>query len=87
MTRTNRHSSHPDHDAGEVECGEEVNGAAVIACGDVPEVFELVEEALDAVAQPVGEAVMRDLNLAGGGRGNDGLRPAPSISSRKALLS
>jgi hypothetical protein len=68
--RTNRRLAHPDHSAGEVEGGKEVAGAAVVACGDAPEVFELVEEAFDAVAQLVGDRVMGNLDFAvllGGG--------------------
>jgi len=40
-----------------MEGGEEVNGAAVVARGDVSEVLQLVEEALDPVAQLVSRLV------------------------------
>jgi hypothetical protein len=50
-----------------------VDRSAVVARGDAPEVFELVEEALDAVPEPVGDRIMRDLDLARAGRGNDRL--------------
>ena len=56
-----------------MEGGKEVDGAAVVARGDVSEVFELVEEALDAVAQFVGDGVMRDLDGAIAFGGDDGL--------------
>jgi hypothetical protein len=53
----NRHSSHP-HCAGEVDEGEEVNRATVVARGEVSEVLELVETTLDTVSQPVDVAVV-----------------------------
>jgi transposase, IS6 family len=54
-----------------VKGGEEVDGASVVAGGDVSEVFELVEEALDPIWQFVGDGVMRDEDLAGAeGRDN-----------------
>jgi hypothetical protein len=34
-----------------MEAGEEVDGAAVVACGDVAKMLEFVEEALDPIAQ------------------------------------
>src|SRR5262249_36660767 len=75
VTRKNRHLAHPDHRAGEVQGGEEIDGASVVACGDVAKVFEPVEETLDPVAQSVGEAVMRDDELAGRDRGDHSLCP------------
>src|SRR4051812_40239234 len=72
-TRLTRHSSHPDDCAGKLDGGQEVDRSAVVARGDAPEVFELVEEALDAVPEPVGDRIMRDLDLARAGRGNDRL--------------
>ena len=57
-TRLNRHLAHPDHSTGEIEAGEEVDGAAVVACGDVAKMLEFIEEALDPIAQPVGDGVM-----------------------------
>jgi hypothetical protein len=66
-----------------------VDGTSVIAGGDVSEVFKLVEEAFDPVAQLVGDGVMRDENLAGAERSEGMMAAAPecAISSRKALLS
>ncbi len=52
-SRLNRHSTHPDDGTGEMEEGEEMNGAAVIAGGDAPEVLEFVETALDPVSRLV----------------------------------
>src|SRR2546422_8269326 len=43
LARLNRHLSHPDHSTGEMEAGEEVDGAAVVACGDVAKMLEFVE--------------------------------------------
>src|SRR5690606_32188457 len=71
--RTNRHSPHPDHGGGEVDEAEEVDGEPVVAGGEAAEVLELCEAALDAVAQPVEVAVVRDGGLARAGRGDDGL--------------
>lgn len=47
-----------------MKASEEVDGAAVVASGDVSEVFELVDEALDAIAQAIGKLVMRDDDVA-----------------------
>jgi hypothetical protein len=38
-----------DHGTGNVKASEAADGAAVVACGDVSEVLELVDEALDAI--------------------------------------
>jgi hypothetical protein len=43
-----------------MEAGEEVDSSAVVACGDVAKMLEFVEEALDAIAQRVGDGVMRN---------------------------
>src|SRR6185312_8478811 len=51
-----------------------MDGAAVVARGDVSEVFELVEEAFDAVTQPIGEAVVGYLDFAVAFGGDHGLR-------------
>src|SRR5258708_35794416 len=72
-TRTNRHSAHPDHGAGKVKRGEEIDSAAVVSCSDAAEMLELVEEALDAVAQLVGDGIVRDEYLARPSGGDDGL--------------
>jgi hypothetical protein len=45
-TRTNRRLADPDHGAGDVKRGKEVDGASIISCRDVSKVFELVEEPL-----------------------------------------
>src|SRR5690606_35385826 len=72
-TRTNRHSAHPDHGCGEVDEAEEVGGEPVVSGGEAAEVLELCEAALDAVAQAVEGAVVRDRGSARTGRGDDGL--------------
>ena len=59
-TRSNRHSAYPDHSVCEIERWEEVDGTAVVSRGDTPEVFELVEEALDAIAELVCAGGVRD---------------------------
>ena len=46
------------------EC-EEVDGTPVVSCCDASEVLELVEEALDAVAPPVGVVIVGDERLSG----------------------
>lgn len=58
-----------------MEGGEEMNSAPVVAGGDASEVFELVEEAFDPVAQSVGDGVMRDDDLAGAGDGMTAVAP------------
>src|ERR1700752_1500356 len=70
--RLNRHLSHPDHSSGEVKASEEVDGAAIVACGDMAKMLELVEETLDAITKPVGQGVMRDADLAVRSGWNDG---------------
>ena len=42
-----------DTDGSERDGCEEVSGEFVVACGDAPEMLDLVEEALDEVALPV----------------------------------
>lgn len=64
MTRLNRHSAQPEQGASEVEKGEEVSVAPVVASGDAPEVLELVEAAFNAVALPVAVGVVGDGHLA-----------------------
>ena len=53
--------------------GQEVDGAPVVSGGDVSEVLELVEEALDAVPEPIGLGVVGDDDLAAAGGGDDRL--------------
>lgn len=59
----------PETNGGECECGEEVSGELVEAGGDAPEVFEFVEEPLDAIALSVDFGIDRaadpDIALAG----------------------
>lgn len=38
---------------------EEVDGAAIVSCGDAEEMFELVEAALDSVSRLVGGGIVR----------------------------
>ena len=49
----------------------EVAGELFEACGDAPVMLEFVEEALDAVAQPVGILVIGDLGFSRAVRRND----------------
>lgn len=56
--------------------GEEVDGAAIVACGAASEVFELVEAAFDAVAQLVDGWIVGEGMLAGGIGWNDGFGAA-----------
>jgi hypothetical protein len=49
-----------------------MNGAVVIASGDMAKVLQLVEEALNAVSQAVGDGVVRDGDFARGFGWNDG---------------
>ena len=58
--RSYRHSAQPDHGGCEVDEAQEVDGTPVIAGGEAPEVFELAEAALDAVARAVGGDVVGD---------------------------
>jgi len=60
-TRADRHSAQPEHDCGEVEEGEVVDGPSVVAGREASTVLELVEAALDAVAVLVGRLVLRAL--------------------------
>ena len=59
----------PQSNGGKGERGEEVSRELVEACGDAPEVFEFVEEPLDAIALAVDFGVDRaadpDIALAG----------------------
>ena len=50
--------------------GEEGFGQLVVTCGDPPKLFELVEEAFDAVAAPV-EFLVAGRFLAAGAHGRD----------------
>jgi hypothetical protein len=70
-----------------MEAGEEVDGAAVVACGDVAKMLELVEEALDPIAQRVGDGIMRNEEFTRGFGRDDGLGTGFSKRSRNALLS
>ena len=71
-TRLNRHSAHPYHCAGEVDEGEEVDGAPVVAGGDTPEVLEFVEAPLDAVSQAIDISVVVIGLCSSGMRRDDG---------------
>ncbi len=51
---------------------EEVDGAAIVSCGDAAEMFELVEAALDSVSRLVGGGIVRDRCLAIAFGGDDG---------------
>jgi hypothetical protein len=61
-------------------CGQlneagEVDGSPIIAGSTAPEVLEPVEAALDLVAVPVGDDVVRDRHLAAPVGGDDGGGP------------
>ena len=73
LTRTDRQSSHPDHASGEVGELDEVDSSPLIACGEAPKVFELIEATLDAVSLFVGGGVVRDDDLARAFRRDHGL--------------
>ena len=49
-----------------MKASEEVDGAAVVARGDMPKMLEFVEEPFDAITKSVGQGVMRDGDLASG---------------------
>ena len=62
-----------DHCGGELNSGEEVSCEFIVSCGDCPEMFEFVEEALDEVALGgVEREVARACDFAIGLRGNHG---------------
>lgn len=63
-SRTNRHSSEPDHRCGEIYAAFEVNGSAVITCCETAEVLHSVEAALDAVPLNVDGFIVRDDDFA-----------------------
>ena len=64
-----------DQESGdEMEGGKEGFGQLVVAGGDAAELFELVEEALDAVAAPIECQVVGQFLAAGRDRGNDRLK-------------
>jgi hypothetical protein len=54
-----------------MKSGKEVNGTSIVSRGDMSEVLELVEEALDPVAQFVGGCVVRDEDFSGAEGGDD----------------
>src|SRR6266568_6298093 len=89
LTRLNRHLSHPDHSTGEMEAGEEVDGAAVVACGDVAKMLEFVEEALDPIAQRVGDGIMRNDEITRRFGGDDRLGAGfgDEVAQRIAIVS
>jgi hypothetical protein len=55
-----------------LNCGEEVSCEFIVSCGDCPEMFEFVEEALDEVALGVEREVARACDFAIGLSGNHG---------------
>jgi len=57
--------SDPESCRGEGDSGEEVSGEFVVSCGDGPEVFEFVEEALDEVALSIERGIDAALDLSG----------------------
>jgi len=83
--RPNRHSPHPDHGSGDMDEGEVVAGEPVEPGGEAPEMLELVEATLDAIAQLVDHRVVRDRGLSRTGRGNDGLGSDPGQTGAQAV--
>ncbi len=65
--RQNRHSSHPHDSGSDVYKGEEAYCFSVVSGCDAPEVFDLVEVALDAVSVFVDFGVIADEALSGAG--------------------
>ena len=61
-----------DGGAGELNAGEENLGELVVARGDGPELFELVEETLDEIAFAVEREVARTRGFSVGFGGDDG---------------
>ncbi len=53
-----------------MECGEESFGQFVVAGGEAAKLFELVEEALDAIAAAIEFSVKGRFGAARGGRRN-----------------
>lgn len=87
--RLNRHLAHPDHSTGEVQTSQEMDSAAVVARGDMPKMLEFVEEAFDAVTQPVGDGVMRNDSAARGFGRDNGFcaRFGDEVAERIAVVS
>jgi hypothetical protein len=70
-----------------MKASEEVDGAAIVACGDMPKMLEFVEEPLDAITEPVDQGVMRDGDLAPGSGWNDGFGAGLGDEVGRVLLS
>jgi len=70
-----------------MEAGEEVDGAAVVACGDVAKMLEFVEEALDPIAQRVGDGIMRNDEITRRFGGDDRLGFGDEVAQRFAIVS
>ena len=72
-----------------MEAGEEVDGAAVVACGDVAKMLEFVEEALDPIAQRVGDGIMRNDEITRRFGGDDRLGAGfgDEVAQRIAIVS
>src|SRR5688572_14421149 len=62
--RTNPHSIQPEHDCGEMDECEVVDGKSVVSGREAAAMLEPVEAAFDAVAQPVDGFVVWDRALA-----------------------
>jgi hypothetical protein len=77
----------PEGCGGEVGEAQEVELAPVISRGEAPEVLELVEAALDAIAVLVERGVVRDAALRVGFDGMTASRPMAAMVARRALLS
>jgi hypothetical protein len=70
-----------------MERAQEVVCATIVTGCDMAKMLELVEEALDTVAQLVGDSVMRDEDLAEAEGWDDAAAPVSAMSLRKAFLS
>src|SRR5712671_7929887 len=56
----------PSDSGGKGDAGEEVSGELVVSRGDAAEVLEAAEHALDEIALPIKDEVVRDQRLASG---------------------
>ena len=52
-----------DDSGDQLNCGEKSSGEFVVACGDAPEVFEVIDEALDEVTLAVEHEIVFALCL------------------------
>src|SRR5258708_1919494 len=65
-TRVRTQLGPPSDSGGKGDAGEEVSGELVVSRGDAAEVLEAAEHALDEIALPIKDGVVRDQRLASG---------------------